>query len=354
MVSYLLSTIHFNQMAKRINQTDLLNFLNGNCSAEESIKINQFLKTPYGQDFLNEFLQATWNTAEQVEINQKKLSQWKKEWALKFKAEKIKDLEKTVAEEQTRRIQLNTFVRYAAVLAVLVLGIVVYSISKRSNTDTVPDSKLIVKTNPLGRHSSFNLSDGTKIYLGPGSALIYPLKFEKNTRKVRLQGEAYFEVSKNKEKPFIIYTENIRTQVLGTTFKVSAFKDSPTMVAVTSGKVSVSRLKGNHIQESVYLLPGEQVACRPGSGIVKSTVNIQDIRNWTQGQLVFNGTPLSELVKQISRWYNVSIRIRSADLNQVPITVTIDGNMPVNKFLDVLSSSFGFSYAIENQIINIY
>jgi transmembrane sensor len=335
-------------MEKRINKTDLLKFLNGNCSLKESMMMNQFLKTAYGQALLNELLSDRWSNSKDIDINQEKLSLWKQEWSLKFAAETNQ------AEIKTRRFKFSTFFRYAAVLAAIVLGIGIYSISVRRNDTALLDSKLIVKTNPLGQHSSFSLSDGTKIYLGPGSSFSYPTKFSKNTREVLLHGEAYFEVYKNKEKPFIIFTGNIRTQVLGTTFKISSFKDNPILVSVTSGKVSVTRTKGNKIEKLAYLLPGEQLTCNQNSTVFKSTFNIEDIQNWKQGQLVFNGTPLSELVKEISRWYNVTINIRSENLKNIPITVTIDGNMPVNKFLDVLSSSFGFNYVIIDRTISIY
>jgi len=335
-------------MEQRINKTDLLKFLKGECSSEESIEINQFLKTAAGQNVLNELLNEHWELAKDGEIDPSILSEWKREWSLKFTNEPAK----VVSEK--KRIDLTMVFRYAAVFTALILGIGIYQVSTRRSNMIQIKGKELVQRNPMGRHSNFSLADGTQVYLGPGSTLSFPEKFSGNSREVQLEGEAYFEVTKNKEKPFIIYSNHIRTQVLGTTFKVNAFKDSPVLVSVTSGRVKVDRIEGDQVQQLAVLLPGEQVSYSAKSGIHKSNFNMENIRNWKQGQLVFDGTPLSELTTQISRWYNVSITISTEKLKQIPITVTLDGNMPVSRFLDGLSASFGFHYTLKDRTITIY
>lgn len=342
-------------MEKSINKTRLLQFLQGNCSNEESIRINQFLRTSVGQNLLNELLNERLELAASEEVDQGKLSKWKEEWSLKFQAESENpEVENETSHAEGKKTRLNVFFRYAAVFTALILGIGIYSISIRKNKSAQPDALELVQRNPLGRHSSFSLADGTKVYLGPGSALSYSADFSGNKREVILKGEAYFEVTKNREKPFMIYTENLRTQVLGTTFKVSSFQGSPILVSVTSGKVRVDRLADGEAQELAVLNPGEQVSYNQHSGAQKSSFNIENVKNWKQGQLIFDGTPLLELTNQISRWYNVSINISSESLKQIPITVTLDGNMPVYQFLDGLSASFGFNYKIKDQVITIY
>lgn len=335
-------------MNKQINKTQLLNFLNGNCNEEEAVVINQFLKTSAGQNLLNDLLNEHWAFAEDSKVDQFKLVEWKKEWSLKYKEDSIE------APVKSKRISLIQFFRYAAVFTALVLGIGIYTVVNKKKESVLVESSLLVQKNPLGSRSHFILNDGTHIYLGPGSSLSYPAKFSGSKREVILKGEAYFEVAKNKEKPFIIYTENLRTQVLGTTFKVTSFKDNPIMVSVTTGRVRVDKIDGNNIQELAILHPGEQVSYNKKSEVQKSNFDVESIKNWKKGQLVFNGTPLAELTNQISRWYNISISINTAALKQIPITVTLDGNMPVNKFLDGLSISFGFHYSMKNRSVTIY
>lgn len=333
-------------MEKRINKTTLLNFLNGGSSKEEAAEVNRFLKTADGQNLLNELLNEHWVQAGDEHVDETKVLKWKEEWRLKFQPE--------AEEVKTRKFNLNTVLRYAAVFTALILGVGIYMVSKKQSETAMYAVKEQVKKNPMGRRSDFTLSDGTHIYLGPGSSLSFPEKFSGSKREVKLDGEAYFEVTKNKEKPFIIYSRNIRTQVLGTTFKVSAFKDSPVLVSVTSGRVRVDRISGDQVQELATLYPGEQVSYNQQSQVRKSNFNIENIKNWKTGQLSFDGTPLSELTNQISRWYNVPITIRTESLKQIPITVTLDGNMPLYKFLDVLSGSFGFNYKVNNQAVTIY
>lgn len=342
-------------MEQPINKTELLQFLNGKCSSEESLRINEFLKTAMGQHLLDELLNEHLDFASQGEVDPVKLSEWKKEWSSKFStASEAVPIESDPINTGRKITRLNVILRYAAVLTALVLGVGIYSISTRKNKSTQPTSLDLVQSNPLGRRSSFSLADGTKVYLGPGSALSYSADFSGNKREVILKGEAYFEVTKNREKPFMIYTENLRTQVLGTTFKVSSFQGSPILVSVTSGKVRVDRLTEEDTQELAILNPGEQVSYHQHSGVQKSSFNIENVKNWKQGHLVFDGTPLLELTNQISRWYNVSININSETLKQIPITVTLDGNMPVYQFLDGLSASFGFNYKVKDKVITIY
>lgn len=333
-------------MGKPIYKPDLLKFLKGQSSTEESAEINQFLETAAGQNLLNELLNEHWELASGGEIDHGTLSQWKREWSLKFKA--------SVPEPEKKKFDLTRFFRYAAIFTAFVLGIGIYMALNKRNHTTQNGLAELVQKNPLGRHSSFSLADGTRVYLGPGSSMSFPSKFKGNTREVKLEGEAYFEVTKNKEKPFIIYTRNIRTQVLGTTFKITAFKDSPILVSVTTGRVKVDQVEGSDVKELALLTPGEQVSYNRDSGPRKSNFSVENIRNWKDGQLSFDGTPLSELSRQISRWYNVSISIRSEKLKQIPITVTLDGNIPVSKFLDGLSASFGFNYTIKGHDITIY
>lgn len=334
-------------MEKRINKTELLQFLNGRSSPEETIVINQFLQTTVGQNLLEELLKEHWELAGSADVDQTKLSAWKKEWSLKFDGE-------PEVLTKTRRLNVGLTLRHAAVWTFLILGIGIYAISNSTKKPSGTDSAQLIQKTQAGSHSRFALADGTQVYLGPGSMLSYPAKFSGKTRPVTLQGEAYFEVTKNKEKPFLIYTEHLRTQVLGTTFKVRSFKDSPILVSVTSGKVKVDRITGEYIQELAILNPGEQVSYGKQSEVLKTKFNIDDVRNWKQGQLAFDGTPLSELANQIGRWYNVSIVVNSESLKKIPITVTLDGNMPIYKFLDGLSVSFGFHYQVKGRTITIY
>lgn len=334
-------------MEKKINKTALLTFLNGNCNEQEALVINQFLKTDAGQYLLNDLLNEHWTFADEGYLDKAKHAAWKKEWGLKF-------IEEQKPEKMAKRLQFKGFFRYAAVFAILLMGIGIYSVMRKPQMGAhLEESKILVQSNPAGTRSNFILNDGTHVYLGPASTLSYPILFSGDKREVRLKGEAYFEVKKDKSKPFIIYTKDLRTQVLGTTFKVASFEALPIVVAVTTGRVRVDRIKDSHFQELAILHPGEQVVYSDGKA-QKSNFNVETLKNWKKGELVFNGTSLSEVCTQISRWYNVSIDIRSKALKEETITVTLDGNMPVDKFLKVLSVSFNFNYTIHNNHITIY
>jgi transmembrane sensor len=330
-----------------INKSQLLNFLNGNSEPQESIVVGQFLKTLEGQHLLNELLNEHWTFGDEYEIDQQKLDEWKKEWGRKFKNEP------EIVSTKLKKIKLRRFLKYAAFFTAMVLAIGVYSVVSRKSDPKKIFANLLVQKNPPGTRSSFILSDGTHIFLGPGSSLTYPHKFAGENRVVELTGEAYFEVAENKDWPFLIRTNNVQTQVLGTAFKVTSFTAKSVMVAVTSGRVRVDKIEGKKVHELAILYPGEQLVYAGGKR-QKSNFDVESVKSWKKGQLVFNETSLYEVCQQISRWYDVTIDIRSKLLSEETITVTLDGNMPVDKFLKGLSVSFGFKYTIHNRHIIIH
>ncbi len=171
--------------------------------------------------------------------------------------------------------------------------------------DPVSINSLIV---PYGRSTTMTLADGTRIWLNAGTRLDFPSRFTGGKREIWLTGEIYLEVAKDSLMPFIVNTGKLAVEVLGTAFNVSAYEqDAAHTVVLVSGNVSV-----HAGEESAGLLPGEKAEITNGT-IATGKVDVDEYTSWTRGILVFNSTPISEVLRKIGRYYNLSFEI-SPDL----------------------------------------
>jgi ferric-dicitrate binding protein FerR (iron transport regulator) len=147
------------------------------------------------------------------------------------------------------------------------------------------------------------------VYLNAASSLKYPTRFTGNEREVTLTGEGYFEIAKNAKQPFIVVTTNQSIRVLGTHFNVSCYPGDPIKTTLAEGKIEISRPANS---QKTTLKPGDQSIVSP-EGIEVHQVNPDDVIAWKDGKFVFIRTPLKEMLRQISRWYDIDV-----DYSQIP------------------------------------
>ena len=166
-------------------------------------------------------------------------------------------------------------------------------------------NKLMV---PAGKRSTLQLADGTKIWLNSGTELVFPSEFEGNTREISMKGEIYIEVTKG-QKPFYVNTSQFKVRVHGTTFNISAYDDNEeNTVVLVEGAVEVV-IAG---QEPAMLASNEKATVSTDM-ILKTTVNVNEYTSWKDGVLMFNQTPISEVLKKIGRYYNVNFEDHSGN-----------------------------------------
>mgnify|MGYP000182768330 CR=1 FL=1 len=174
------------------------------------------------------------------------------------------------------------------------------------------------------------LADGSTITLMKGSKLAYPEKFEAGIRKVKLKGEAYFEVSKDESKPFQVITEKMKVEVLGTKFNVVTGEQPE--VILTEGKVRV-----NALGQEVVLDPGQR-ATLSNEKLMKSINSNSNYQSWRTKVFTFENSTLQEVVKQLNKAYQRNLELGSQHLNNCPITVNFD-NETFEDILQILSST---------------
>ncbi|WP_313380096.1 FecR family protein [Proteiniphilum saccharofermentans] len=156
---------------------------------------------------------------------------------------------------------------------------------------------------PYGKRSILTLADGSRVWLNSGSVLDFPAQFNGNKREIRLtSGEMYVEVAHDTEKPFYVQTGNFNVKVYGTKFSISNYSGSPQSVILVEGSVSLQLSD----KEELFLTPNEQ-AVYSGSGTFDTQkVDVNQFISWKDGYFSFDKTPMTEVLQQIGRYYNLS------------------------------------------------
>jgi transmembrane sensor len=171
-----------------------------------------------------------------------------------------------------------------------------------SNHNTISYNTLAT---PAGGKYQVTLSDGTRVWLNALSSIRFPTTFKGSIRSVDLTGEAYFEVAKDKRKPFHVNANGVDVQVLGTEFNVNAYPDEPS-IKTTLVQGSVRLAKAN---ATLLLKPGEEGQTSGTSGLVlDKDVDIDQALAWKNGKFSFEGADIRTIMRQIGRWYNVEVR----------------------------------------------
>ena len=298
-------------------------------------EIKNFLEgkySPKGQEMWNKWYDRTDDFFDNMEVVQSDRSKLKKE------LRQIKNTNKVIA------LSYKNWAVAASLIFLLELSVFFYSIS-----NAVENKQFAVK---LGEHAQIKLSDGTKIWLNAGSVLKYPKEFKGDTREVYLSGEAFFDVAKDKKHPFIIHTNKMDTKVLGTSFNVQAYPDQTTQeVSVATGRVNV---KSTVTEENVYVTPGQKVVFKSQDNKLQAfkDVPVNTISLWRKNIMVFEETPLSEVVATINRNYNVAIEVKNKNLNDLKISAYFK-ELPADQVIGLVCNIINAQYKMESGVYKI-
>lgn len=221
----------------------------------------------------------------------------------------------------------------------------------------VQDQKVVYNTLkvPYGKRFKITLSDGSIVSLNSGTTFRYPEQFGRNgNRNVYLTGEAFFEVAKDKQHPFIVNANHAAIEVLGTKFNVSAYPENPT-VNSTLIEGSIQLYEAENKSNLVLLKPNQMATWQNNSKkITTKEVDPAFYAAWTKGELAFKDTPFSTIAKLIQRTYDVAIINENTDLARQHFTGTIKiSESSVENILELLKRDTPFNYSIEKNTITI-
>ncbi|MNK43837.1 fec operon regulator FecR [compost metagenome] len=298
-------------------------------------EIKNFLEgkySPKGQEMWNKWYDRTDDFFDNMEMVQSDRSKLKKE------LRQIKNTSKVIS------LTYKNWAIAASLILLIGLSVFFYQTS-----NAVESKQFAVK---LGEHAKIELSDGTQIWLNAGSVLKYPAVFKGDTREVYLSGEAFFDVAKDKKHPFIIHTNKMDTKVLGTSFNVQAYPDQTTQeVSVATGRVNV---KSTVTEENVYVTPGQKVVFKSQDNKLQAfkDIPVNAISLWRKNIMVFEETPLPEVVATINRNYNVSIEVKNKNLNALKISAYFK-ELPADQVIGLVCNIINAQYKMDSGVYKI-
>ena len=181
---------------------------------------------------------------------------------------------------------------------------------------------------PFGKKAKVKLSDGSQIWVNAGSRIIFPNRFSERKREIYLVGEAYFEVTHDQRKPFLVKTSTVTVQVLGTSFNVSSYPDDDFVSAVLKeGKIRMEENQAGVFNSSVELAPNQiAVFKKDGKGIQVRKTNQEFYTLWKEGVLKFENAEINSLIIKVERYYNISIELKTPAIGKERITGKLDLN----------------------------
>lgn len=199
-------------------------------------------------------------------------------------------------------------------------------------------------TVPRKGHFKLLLPDGSKVWLNAESSIRYPVVFGKNERKVFVTGETFFEVAKDKSRPFSAVAGDIVVEALGTAFNVNVYNNEPrAAITLAEGSVMVTRGSTDNL-----LQPGQQARIGENSFEIKAA-EIEDVTAWRNNLFRFRNTALDEIMRSVERWYDADVEYR--DSLSLHLNATIERSVPVSRLLDILGKTDQVHFKIEGKKI---
>ncbi|MDQ2657377.1 MAG: DUF4974 domain-containing protein, partial [Bacteroidota bacterium] len=263
------------------------------------------------------------------------------------------------AENNGRRLVRNNGVamRVAKIAASVSLIIVASWLVSRywlTGERQSPTAEMREQSTGNGERTLISLEDGTKIWLNVASTIRYPETFKgKPGREVYLDGEAFFDVTKNKEQPFIVRTQEVQISVLGTSFNVKSYqKDDQIQTALITGKVTIESMEE---QPKVVTLAPNQVATYHKDSrkiVLNNETDTHALAGWKDGRLIFDNCPLSEIITALERWYDVNIEVEDENSLKCHFSAKIE-NLSLKEVLELFKTSDGIDYEIDGRDVSI-
>ncbi|MCZ4222635.1 FecR family protein [Pedobacter rhodius] len=316
----------------------LRKFVEKDLSDEEFLELKEILADHKFEPLILELMESEWETFTPV-IN---LSPARSEY-LYNQIITDKRFTQLQNDKKSRFRMLTKRIAVAActVLAVFALSIVAYKYNQ-INTPTY-----VLYKAPLGERILRLLPDGSKVWLNAGTTIRIIKDFKGKTREVFLEGEAFFDVIHD-QKPFVIHTGTLTTQVLGTAFNVSAYPEKNISVVVLRGKVGVKDTR--HLIG--FVKPNEELEYDVLTKASKSLqVNAALYSSWTKGELEFNDVNMEEAAEILSRWYNVKIAFKDEGIKTSRFVASFPANTSLTQVINIISKLNKFKYEVNKNII---
>lgn len=339
--------------------------LSGEITLSEQMELSRWLDANPGDARVEAQLSDLLNNESLPEHSPKHLTKREQNWN-KLHQLMEEESEPVVIVRKTARIR-SVLKWVAAASILLMVAVIGFKTQTEKSKPGVRNSNIVATKR--GSKSNLVLPDGSKVWINSDSKISYEDGFGKTHRTLTLTGEAYFDVVKDPERPFLIHTSELDVRVLGTAFNVRSYPDEKnTTTTLVRGSLQV-KLNGH--EQQVYVLkpdeklivnkeplqPAKSTADKPDDDVIKlkilKTDSIPPEAQWTNNNLVFENKRLDEIALILSRWYGVSVKINGSDKIKTGKYNGFYDNQSIQNVLEALKISAGFSYKIENNTVLI-
>lgn len=237
----------------------------------------------------------------------------------------------------------------AAMLIPVLLGSVSYIIYLHKQVSPLETVWQTVETLP-GQRSFLKLPDGTSVWLNSATKLTYPATFSRNSREVKLDGEAFFDVTRMEHRPFNVDIGDIRVKVLGTEFNVNNYKeDEDSHIYLKSGLIELHSNSDNEERMILSLDPGERAVYHKDEKKLTLLKGQSDVcLAWLEGKMVFRDDPMTEVVRKLNRYFNAEITIANPEIREYTYTATFQDES-LEQILELLKISAPINYKIDKR-----
>lgn len=319
----------------------LTRFLNRCCTPEELERIHEWIASDPAHAATLFEIETIHSLKNELRFSSKKET----EPAYRRLAAQIKE-KNTPLQRPAKSFRTRWLGYAAAVLFLVVLSITLY----RLTGSGAPELNIIEV--PDGQRASVILSDGTRVWLNSRSKLAYPSRFSGRKRTVRLEGEGFFEVTRNEKAAFTVQSDLLEVKVLGTKFNMKAYPDEISRVTLAEGKVEVTTNDG---KGKTILRPNEQVSYSAGKKMhLKRTVNTELVKSWTTGEIAYTDKTLNEIAADLERRFGISIAICDPELASEIFTCHFGQSTTVEEVLNLLKETRKLDYRHDGENIRIY
>jgi transmembrane sensor len=306
-------------------------YLSGNSNTDDRVRLENWIAESEENKIIFEKAKSIWKSAEGIDVS---LLNVEKAWDKVNKRAKISHASSSVPIF----LQTKYLLRIAAVL---IVGLVSFWFIHTNVNNKVVNAPELMQ---------LALSDGSTINLNKGAKLIYPEEFKGTTREVYLTGEAFFTISRNPEKPFIIHTTKADIRVLGTSFNVNTQSNGDVEVTVKTGIVKVTA--ADELSE-VILQKNERVAFNANTGKMQKGLSTNlNYLAWKTHNFEFRETSLHEVFANLEKVYNVKISVSDTSIYNCKLTATYE-NLQASEIVQMIEMTFGFKTTINGNKINV-
>jgi ferric-dicitrate binding protein FerR (iron transport regulator) len=272
--------------------------------------------------------------------NRKQFMQFRRLYDSAIWSESTKESANHELKPQKRSFAIRFVREFSKVAAVIAIAVTTTLFIQKSNQYPIAVSTQTIEV-PKGQHVNLTLSDGTKVSLNSNSKFKFPSNFEADNRTVTLDGEGYFEVTHNTQRPFHVLTKKCDIKVLGTTFNVLAYNNSTVFeTSLLHGSVKVTNIETS---ENLLLKPNERAEFKNGK-LLQTSIESENDFLWRKGIYVFNDEPLKEIFQKLESYYQTKIIIQNKEVGKLNCTGKFRQIEGLEHVMRVLQKANSFEY----------